>query len=36
VLAATYLIQLIGDKYVAVWPDRSAEQPLQWPYKAWK
>jgi branched-chain amino acid transport system substrate-binding protein len=36
VLAATYLIQLTGDKYYAVWPERSAERPIQWPYKAWK
>src|SRR5581483_7515495 len=35
-LADTYLIQLSGSKYVAVWPPNSAEQPIQWPYKAWK
>ncbi len=35
-LAATYLIQLIGNKYVAVWPPQSAEQPIQMPYKGWK
>ncbi|MEJ0071511.1 MAG: ABC transporter substrate-binding protein [Pseudomonadota bacterium] len=35
-LAATYLIQLTGDKYFAVWPERSAERPIVWPYKAWK
>jgi branched-chain amino acid transport system substrate-binding protein len=36
ILAATYLIQLSGDKYFAVWPERTAERPIQWPYKAWK
>jgi branched-chain amino acid transport system substrate-binding protein len=36
ILAATYLIQLSGDKYFAVWPPRSAERPIQLPYKAWK
>jgi branched-chain amino acid transport system substrate-binding protein len=36
ILAATYLIQLSGDKYFAVWPERAAERPIQWPYKAWK
>jgi len=36
ILAATYLIQLAGDKYFAVWPERSAERPIQWPYKGWK
>ena len=35
-LAATYLIQLAGTKYVSVWPEKSAEQPIQWPYKGWK
>lgn len=34
-LAATYLIQLQGDKYVAVWPPELATAKLQWPYKAW-
>jgi branched-chain amino acid transport system substrate-binding protein len=36
ILAATYLIQLSGDKYFAVWPERAAERPIQWPYKGWK
>lgn len=34
-LAATYLIQLQGDEYVAVWPKDRATAELQWPYKAW-
>jgi branched-chain amino acid transport system substrate-binding protein len=36
ILAATYLIQLKGDDYKAVWPEKSAEQPIQWPFKGWK
>jgi branched-chain amino acid transport system substrate-binding protein len=36
ILAATYLIQLTGDKYVPVWPERSAQKPLELPYKGWK
>jgi branched-chain amino acid transport system substrate-binding protein len=35
-LAATYLIQLQGDRYVAVWPARSATAGLQLPYKGWQ
>jgi branched-chain amino acid transport system substrate-binding protein len=35
-LAATYLIQMQGKDYVAVWPEKSAEKPIQWPYKGWK
>jgi branched-chain amino acid transport system substrate-binding protein len=35
-LAATYLIQLQGDKYVAVWPEKSATAKLQLPYKGWQ
>ena len=35
-LAATYLIQLVGNKYVAVWPKEDAEAPIEWPYKGWK
>jgi branched-chain amino acid transport system substrate-binding protein len=35
VLAATYLIQLQGDQYVAVWPPQSATAKLQIPYKGW-
>ena len=34
-LAATYLIQLQGDQYVAVWPAKSATAKLQIPYKGW-
>jgi branched-chain amino acid transport system substrate-binding protein len=35
VLAAALLIQVQGDKYVAVWPKESATAPLQLPYKGW-
>jgi branched-chain amino acid transport system substrate-binding protein len=35
-LAATYLIQLQGKNYVAVWPDKSATAKLEWPMKGWK
>lgn len=35
-LAATYLIQLIGDHYVAVWPDSAAQHALVYPFKGWK
>jgi branched-chain amino acid transport system substrate-binding protein len=35
-LAATYLVQLQGKDYVAVWPTESALAPLQWPMKGWK
>jgi len=34
-LAATYLTQLQGGHYVAVWPTDRANAPVQWPYKAW-
>lgn len=34
-LAATYLIQLQGRHFVAVWPPDRAQAKLQWPYKAW-
>lgn len=34
--AATYLIQLQGTEYVAIWPDKAATKPLQLPYKAWE
>jgi branched-chain amino acid transport system substrate-binding protein len=34
--AATYLIQLQGKEYKAVWPDKSATAQLQWPMKGWK
>src|SRR5579875_1352747 len=36
ILAATYLIQLIGKDYVAVWPPKSAQHPLIYPFKGWK
>jgi branched-chain amino acid transport system substrate-binding protein len=35
-LAATYLVQLQGKDYVAVWPTEKALAPLQWPMKGWK
>jgi branched-chain amino acid transport system substrate-binding protein len=35
-LAATYLVQLQGKEYVAVWPESKALAPLQWPMKGWK
>ena len=34
--AATYLIQLQGGQYVAVWPAQAALAPLQWPMTGWK
>jgi branched-chain amino acid transport system substrate-binding protein len=34
-LASTLLVQLMGDKYVAVWPDSSAVQKLALPFKGW-
>jgi branched-chain amino acid transport system substrate-binding protein len=33
--ASTLLVQLVGKKYVAVWPERSAVQPLAVPFKGW-
>jgi len=35
-LAATYLIQLQGKDYVAVWPEKSATAKLKWPMGGWK
>ena len=35
-LAATYLIQLQGGGYKAVWPEERATAALQWPMKGWK
>jgi branched-chain amino acid transport system substrate-binding protein len=34
--AATYLIQLQGKEYKAVWPDKSATAQLEWPMKGWR
>ncbi|WP_428484214.1 ABC transporter substrate-binding protein [Rhodopila sp.] len=34
-LASTLLVQLEGKAYVAVWPARSAVQPLVLPFKGW-
>jgi len=35
VLAATLLVQLSGDKYAAVWPEKSAAAKLVLPFKGW-
>ncbi len=35
-LAATYLIQLQGNAYKAVWPESQATAKLEWPMKGWK
>ena len=35
-LAATYLIQLQGPGYKAVWPEARATAALEWPMKGWK
>jgi len=35
-LAATYLIQLFGKDYVAVWPENKAQRKLVYPFKGWK
>lgn len=34
-LASTLLVQLVGKRYVAVWPDKSAVQKLELPFKGW-
>jgi branched-chain amino acid transport system substrate-binding protein len=34
--AATYLIQLQGKEYRAVWPDARATATLRWPMTGWK
>jgi branched-chain amino acid transport system substrate-binding protein len=34
--AATYLIQLHGKEYKAVWPDNRATAALRWPMTGWK
>ena len=34
-LAATYLIQLFGENYVAVWPGKSAQRQFEYPFKGW-
>jgi branched-chain amino acid transport system substrate-binding protein len=34
--AATYLIQLKGRDYQAVWPDKAATAKLEWPMKGWR
>jgi branched-chain amino acid transport system substrate-binding protein len=34
--AATYLIQLQGKEYKAVWPEKSATAKIEWPMKGWK
>ena len=35
IMASALLIQVQGDKYVAVWPKATATAPLQLPYKGW-
>jgi branched-chain amino acid transport system substrate-binding protein len=35
ILAATYLIQLHGQKYELVWPEKAAAAKLQWPMAGW-
>jgi branched-chain amino acid transport system substrate-binding protein len=35
-MGATYLIQLQGEQYVAVWPEKSATAKLMDPFKGWK
>lgn len=35
-LAATYLIQLFGNDYVAVWPPSKAQRKLVYPFTGWK
>jgi branched-chain amino acid transport system substrate-binding protein len=34
--AATYLIQLQGKEYKAVWPQQSATAKLEWPMRGWQ
>jgi branched-chain amino acid transport system substrate-binding protein len=34
--AATYLIQLHGKEYKAVWPEKSATTKIEWPMKGWR
>jgi branched-chain amino acid transport system substrate-binding protein len=36
ILASTYLIQLQGKEYKAVWPEARATAKLQWPMTGWK
>jgi branched-chain amino acid transport system substrate-binding protein len=35
ILAATYLIQLHGNRYELVWPEKAATSQLQWPMGGW-
>ena len=35
ILAATYLIQLHGNRYELVWPEQAAASQLQWPMGGW-
>jgi branched-chain amino acid transport system substrate-binding protein len=35
ILASTYLIQLHGNKYELVWPEKTATSKLQWPMPGW-
>jgi branched-chain amino acid transport system substrate-binding protein len=36
VLASTYLTQLAGTEWVAVWPKSAAQRALAWPFKGWQ
>jgi branched-chain amino acid transport system substrate-binding protein len=35
VLTSTYMTQLIGGRYVVVWPQPAAEHTLAWPFAGW-
>jgi len=35
ILASTYLIQLHGNRYELVWPEKAATSQLQWPMGGW-
>ncbi len=36
VLTSTYMTQLIGGRYMVVWPQPAAEHPLVWPFAGWQ
>ncbi len=36
VLTSTYMTQLIGDRYLVVWPQPAAEHTLVWPFVGWQ
>jgi len=35
ILASAYMIQLVGDKYIPVWPESAAQTKLTYPFKGW-